>query len=150
MRKMKNFVSIILLLAVNINLLAQSKQKKVFRVNSYRFLDTNYNKDLEPLCQGFEVIITTDKINIGDDFDLIITKSEYNSKMNFTKYWVKDKAVNDKIGYVILALDDRGENYVQVHSSGPDGELVYKGGIVFQYWDYVSNYDLWRYSRNNE
>lgn len=147
---MKKIASIILLLVINTTLIAQSKQTKVFQVNSYQYLGTDYNKDLEPLCQGFEVIITTDKINIGDDFDLTVIKSEFFSEKNFTKYWVEDKAINNKIGYVIVAVDGRGENYIQVHASGPNGELEYEGGILFRYWDYVSNYDLWRYMRNNK
>lgn len=147
---LKKILIFILVYNSSTNLIAQSKQSIQFFVNSYRFIDTEYNKDLEPLCEGFYVTINTDKINIGDEYDLTITKSEFDSEKKVTEYWVEDKAKQDKICRIFLGKDNNGENLIQIHSCSSIGEVVSKGGIQFRYWDYTSNYDLWRHMRNKE
>jgi len=146
---MKRYAVTTLFFVCTLTLFAQTKQTKKFFVNSFEIIKGNdEDNKIEHLCEGFDILITTDSINIGDDFNLAITKSVYNVEKNLTMYWVEDQAKSNTICYVFLATDQKGEHYIQIHSCDSLGELIYEGGMIFKHLDNVSRYELWRFMRN--
>ena len=127
----------------------QIGQPKEFHVNAYRILKKGDERKPEPLCKGFNVLITDEEVNIGDDFDLQVTEKKHYPTKRQTYYWVDDQATSRKVCLVILLTGEGGDNYVQIHPCDANGEFQYDGGMIFEYIDYVSDYDLWRYMRSN-
>lgn len=127
-----------------------AQQKKDFYVNSYRRIEPGKRTKLERLCQGFDVVISSNRINVGDQFDLVVIDSNYIPEDSHTLFKVKDPSNAFKIGVAIVGIDSGGDNFIQLHEVDDDGNLIYEGGMVFMHLNSVADYDLWRYLRNNE
>lgn len=149
---MKRFILLTCLLLGFIQVHAQSTQSKVFYVNAYKYLKEGEQTKREPLCDGFEVVIDTEKINIGDEYELTILTKNYFDDDKATYYTVTDPSPNKDIAiaFVKVGLDGNGNNYILLHSADEKGEAQYTGGMLFTYWDYVGWYDLWRVMRTKK
>lgn len=128
----------------------QAQQTRNFHVNAYRTIDSEKRTKLEKLCQGFDVVISLNRINIGDQFDLTITDSNYNTEEAYTLFTIEDPANAYKIEFAIVGTDSSGDNFIQLHEADEEGNPIYEGGMVFMYADIIPDYDFWRYMRNNE
>ena len=128
---------------------AQSGQTKKFYVNAFTTLKKDSQSDPERMCEGFNVQITDQRINLGDDIDLLVTSKRHYPSKGQTFYWVDDRVSNGQVCVVVLLIDQNGDNYIQIHTCDSKGEYQYDGGMLFQYLDYVSFYELWRARRRD-
>ncbi|MFC6101505.1 hypothetical protein [Olivibacter domesticus] len=138
------FATLITLATSSLASYSQNIQKKTFQVNACRFFG-EFETPLESLCDPFEVVITGQYINIGDTYDLEVEKIlfDHPAKGEMT-FLVKDPA--KQIKSIALGSTARSGNFIQLtFIEEQAGEA--QTGIIFQYWDYVSSYDFWRYQR---
>lgn len=152
-RMNKFFLALFVSVSIFANVKAQSKQTISFYVNAYKNLDSVvnfYNNHLERICDGFTVTISTSEITLGDEFHLKIISQNYHTEKDFTFYRVEDSAPRSEICAVVLGHNSNGENYLEIFDCDKDGNLISRSGILFQYWDYVSNYELWRVMRKEK
>ncbi len=125
-------------------LFAQAQQTKSFYVNACHFYGS-FKTENEPLCDGFEIKITTNYINIGEDVDLrIISRQLIDNK---TRYVVEDP--KSQIIGAFHGKTPRGNDYLQVVFKSNKSDKI-ESGLTFQYWDYVSSYDFWRAERKKK
>jgi hypothetical protein len=122
----------------------QSQQRKSFYVNAYTFYGS-FKTDRKPMCDGLEIIITTEKINIGDDDNLKITSKELIDGK--TKYLVEDP--KGQITGVFHGITKGGNDYLQLVFKSDKGDRM-ESGLIFQYWDHVDSYNFWKYDRKSK
>ena len=148
-RQLLTLLIVPLLLLFFLTVPVEAQQTKKFHVNAYRLVaNSDEEANLELLCQGFDVVISSNKINIGDEFDLAVVDNDYISEKALTIYTVEDPAKDLKVRFAIVGIDSDGNSFIQLHESDSEDKLVYEGGMFFAFKDIVPNYDLWRYMRN--
>lgn len=139
---MKYLLLMLLILVRLSNLEAQSQQTKTFYVNACRFYGS-FQTELEPLCDGFNVKITTKTIDLAANGTLTI-KSHQQIEGGRVQYLVIDP--KNEIKAVIHGFSSRGNDFIQVvFANNSDKEK--ESGIIFQFWDHVSSYNFWRTDR---
>ena len=121
---------------------AQPQQPKSFYVNACSFYG-GFKSELEPICEGFQIRISQYAINLGEDIDLKIKSREiFDDKILFQ--------LDDPKKEIMAAFygkSPKGNDYLQLLFKSSNNEE--ESGLIFQYWDYVSNYDFWRANRKN-
>jgi hypothetical protein len=130
----------------SINSFGQLLQPKKFTVNAYTFFGS-FSTELKPMCESFEISVSRQFINIGESFDLKVESSNYDAESKSTTFLVKDP--KNQIGAVMLGISRRGSNYLQINFLDDKGD-VSKNGIIFQYWDYVDDFVLWKLNRDSK
>jgi hypothetical protein len=136
-------IIIVPLFSATITIVCGQSQTKKFFVNAAQFA---YSK--EPLCEGFEVAIYSNKIELGDDFELEVTNKVHLKEENVTRYIVIDPAKSNKICAINHGTFENGDNFVECFPCNDRGQPSEKRSAIFFYWDYVPYYSLWRYGRN--
>lgn len=124
---------------------AQLLQPKKFNVNAYKFFGS-FKTELKPMCEGFEISVSKQYINIGDDFNLKVESATFDKNSNTTTFSITDP--KGQIGGALLGLTSNGDNYLQVNFLDEDGNIR-SAGIIFQYWNNVDDFFFWRSNRDS-
>ena len=120
---------------------------KLFYINAAQ---SDTDKDFIKVSSPFEVSVETNTINIGDKFDLKITKREFRKKeeLNITELSVIDPSPEYKICKVFIVTDNE-ENYTIVtYSCKEDKDGKPNMIMKFTNSNYIAWYELWKGYRN--